>query len=102
MNCNEFQYWLVTRDIFFNETPDTLFHLKTCDACKNLYLADTCLEKNIRSGFIRQEISKELFSRIDLAIDQAKKPFRLKKAEIAAFSAWIAFIAVIMTLLILQ
>lgn len=74
MNCNEFQHWLVTRDIFSNETPGALFHIKTCEACKNLYIADTGLEKNIRSGFIRQEIPKELVSRIDLAIDQAKEP----------------------------
>ncbi len=80
MNCNEFQHWLLTRDVFSDETPEALFHIKTCEACKNLYMMDTGLEKNIQSGFIRHELPKNLVDRIDMALDQETVP--LKKGTI--------------------
>lgn len=93
MNCNEFQHWLLTRDVFSNETPDALFHIKTCEACKSLYMMDNGLEKDIQSCFIRQEIPKNLMGRIDMALDQAKAPLRLNKSGIALFTIGIAFFA---------
>jgi anti-sigma factor RsiW len=94
MNCNEFQHWLLTRDVFSNETPDALFHIKTCDACKSLYIMDTGLEKDILSGLIRQELPKDLMGRIDTAIDQAKAPLRLNKTSLAALTAGIALMVI--------
>jgi len=94
MNCNEFQNWLLTRDVFSDETPEALSHIKTCDACKSLYMMDTGLEKDIRSGFIQKEIPENLVERIDMALDQAKEPLRLNKSGIAAITAGIALMVI--------
>ena len=94
MNCNQFQHWLRTRDVFSNETPEALFHIKTCDDCKSLYLMDTGLEKDIQSAFLQQEVPKNLVGRIDISIDQAKAPLRLNTSGIAAVAAGITLMLI--------
>ncbi len=94
MNCNEFQHWLTTRDVFSNETPDALFHIKTCHACKSLYMMDTGLEKDIQTGFVQEEVPKNLVDRIDMALDQAKSPIRLNKPGIAAITAGVVLMVI--------
>ena len=86
MNCNEFQHWLLTRDIFSNETPGALFHIKTCAACKRLYMMDKGLEKEIQSGFICEELPKNLVSRIDMALDQEMEQARQNKPLVATLT----------------
>lgn len=94
MNCNQFQHWLRARDIFAcKKNPEAVFHLETCFACKKLYRLDTGLEENIQSGFIRQEIPKNLMDRVDTKLDQEiKSPARLNRSLIAAFAVGIAII----------
>jgi len=81
MNCNEFQHWLVTRDVFSNETPEALFHIKTCAACKRLYVMDKGLEIKIQSGFTCEELTKNLVRWIDMALDQEMEQARKKKEK---------------------
>ncbi len=95
MNCNEFQHWLLIRDIFSNETPEALLHIKACAGCSRLYMMDTGLEKNIQSVFIPKEVPKGLTERIDLVLDQTKEPLRLNKTGIAAVVAGIALMAIL-------
>ena len=95
MNCDQFQHWLLTRDVFSkNEPSEVLFHLHTCAACKRLYIMDTGLEKDIRSGFLCEEIPKDLLCRIDTALDGAKTPLRLNRPVIATLAAGILLTAV--------
>jgi hypothetical protein len=95
MNCDQFQHWLVTRDAFKNNEPaEVLFHLSTCAACKRLYLMDTGLEKDIRSGFLCEEIPKDLMDRIDTALEGARTPLRLNRPVIATLTAGIILMAV--------
>lgn len=95
MNCDQFQHWLLTRDVFIkNEPSDVISHLNTCAACKQLYMMDTIIEKDIRTGFICEEIPKDLMDRIDTALDGSKTPLRLNRPVIATLTAGIILMAV--------
>jgi hypothetical protein len=95
MNCDQFQHWLLTRDVFVeNEPSEVLSHLSTCAACKRIYMMDTGLEKNIRTGFLSEEIPKGLMDRIDTALEGARGPLCLNRPVIAALTAGIILTAV--------
>jgi len=46
-------------------------------------MMDTGLEKGIQSGFIQQEVPKNLVDRIDMALDQEMEQARQNKPLIA-------------------
>ena len=93
MNCKDFQHWLSTRDSFSDiENPDALDHLKGCEICKNLYKIDIRLEKTIESAFHQHEIPNGLYDQIELTLDHAKSPTRVKMPLIAGLFAGLALI----------
>ncbi|MCM2285063.1 MAG: hypothetical protein NDI81_09805 [Desulfobacula sp.] len=95
MNCDQFQNWLLTRDVFVeNEPSEVRSHLSTCAACKRIYMMDTGLEKDILTGFLCEEIPKGLMDRIDTAIDGARTSLRLDRPVIATLTAGIILAAV--------
>ncbi len=95
MNCDQFQHWLLTRDVFVrNEPSEVLSHLNTCADCKRLYMMDTGIEKDIRTGFFCEELPKDLMDRIDTALDGARTPLRLNRPVIATLTAGIILMAV--------
>ncbi len=65
-------------------------------------MIDTGLEKNIRSAFLRQEIPKDLLNRIDISIDEAKAPLRLNKSGIAAVTAGITLMVILIFFMVSQ
>ncbi|MCP3873984.1 MAG: hypothetical protein GY699_12610 [Desulfobacteraceae bacterium] len=83
MNCKDFQYWLLTRDVFTgNENLDVVKHLKGCKSCKKLYNIDLGLEENIQTAFVQQEIPNGLSHQIELTLDHAKIPKRVSKKRL--------------------
>jgi len=96
MNCNDFQYWLLTRDVFSNnENQDVLDHLQVCDHCKALYNTDLELEKRIQTTLHQKEIPKSLYDQIDLTIDHAKNPVMTAKQKIAGLILIVALIFIV-------
>nr|NJM03948.1 hypothetical protein [Desulfobacula sp.] len=96
MNCNQFQDWLLTRDVFSkNEPPEALTHLNTCTACKRLYMMDLGLEEHLRAGFPEQEMPRGLADRIDMALDQEKVPLQLNRPFLGALAALITLTAIL-------
>lgn len=97
MNCDQFQRWLLTRDVFSNhEPPEAISHLSVCADCKRLYMMDLGLEEHLRSGFPEQEMPKSLADRIDMALDQAKAPLQLNRPLLGVLAALITLTAVLL------
>jgi hypothetical protein len=57
-------------------------------------MMDNGLEKDIRTGFLCEEIPKDLMDRIDMALDGARTQLRLNRPVIATLTAGIILMAV--------
>lgn len=95
MNCNDFQHWLLTRDVFSDiENPYALRHIEGCETCKNLYDIDLGLEKNIQSAFLQHEVPKGLFDQIELTLDHAKTPVFITNKRLLGLVAGLCLIVI--------
>lgn len=101
MNCKDFQDWMRIRDIFENkENPGAMDHLSRCGGCKNLYMIDQGLEKNIHAAFFQQEIPRDLFDKIELTLDHAKSRTMAAKLKIAGIAAFLVMVLVLAVILL--
>lgn len=96
MTCENFQYWLSTRDVFSDhENPDILDHLRFCSDCRRIYYTDLELEKNIQTALRQEEIPKGLYDQIELTLDHAVKPVITSKRRVAALVAGVVLILIV-------
>ena len=72
MNCNDFFTWLrhppENKQV---QDTDILSHIQECDACRQLYDMDTCLEACIQQSFALQNLPDGLAKKINGHIDAA-------------------------------
>jgi hypothetical protein len=72
MNCNDFFIWLQNRSVHKQtRDPGILGHIQECDACRQLYDMDTCLEACIQQSFALQKLPAGLAKKINHHIDEA-------------------------------